>query len=46
MIDLDEGMFYMSIEDYMNEFAYTGFNYPTEKMYSDHFLVEDDDAKT
>jgi len=37
--DLDDGMFYMSLDDYKREFAYTGLNFPTEQMFRAHFMV-------
>lgn len=44
--DLDDGMFYMSLDDYKREFAYTGLNFPTEQMFRAHFMVEDDPVVT
>ena len=39
----DDGKFYMSIEDYYNEFMATWINWPTEEMHEAHFLVLDDE---
>lgn len=41
----DDGMFYMSIGDYFNEFQATWVNWPTENMHEAHILVQNDETE-
>ena len=44
LVEKDDGVFYMSIEDYYTEFQATWVNWPTETMHEAHILVQDDQA--
>ena len=43
-IDLGDGVFYMPIEDYLDQVQYTTINYNTENWFHDYFLVLDDNG--
>jgi hypothetical protein len=38
----DDGTFYMTLAEFMNDVQYVGINYNTEKWYHDYFLVLND----
>ena len=40
----NDGIFFISIEDYFTEFQATWVNWPTEEMHEAHFLVIDDQS--